>query len=264
MSSFIIAFAMYSRIPMPKVAWNEKNMKYAICYFPLVGGVIGVLETGIFWLCHKLDCSMILRGILLTAIPLLVTGGIHMDGFLDTVDARSSYGDRERKLEILKDPHTGAFAMIKGILYLLLQVGFFCELSWKGIFYYSWIFVLSRGMSGYALASFQGAKTTGLLTSFAEGADKKVVRIIMILYYTGGLVAMMMAGALWLDTGSARWLLFCVGVILSTLGTFLYYRCFSYREFHGITGDLAGYFLQLVELVTLMVCVFIEKVCVWF
>lgn len=264
MSSLIIAFAMYSRIPMPKVDWNEKNMKYAICYFPLIGVVIGGLEILIFWICNRMECSEILRGVLLTALPLIITGGIHMDGFLDTVDARSSYGDREKKLEILKDPHTGAFAIIKGILYLLLQVGFFCELSWKGVCYFAWVFVLSRGMSGYALASFKGAKDTGLLASFAKEADKNVVRITMLLYYAVGYIAMLTIGALWLDAGSLQWMLYGMGIFLSTLAVFGYYRFFSYREFHGITGDLAGYFLQLLELVTLIICVFAEKVYLWF
>ena len=56
----------------------------------------------------------------MTALPVLVSGGIHTDGFIDTVDALSSYGDKEKKLEILKDPHTGAFAIIGAIMYYLL------------------------------------------------------------------------------------------------------------------------------------------------
>ena len=262
MSSFIIAFAMYSKIPMPKVDWNEKNMKYAICYFPLIGVVIGGLEVLIFWVCERLQCSEILRGILLTIIPLLVTGGIHMDGFLDTVDARNSYGDKDKKLEILKDPHTGAFAIIKGIMYLLMQVGFFYELSWKGVFYFSWIFLLSRGMSGYALATFRGARTSGLLASFAKGADKKAVRFTMIVYYLVGIIGMSITGECVLDISSWKWVYYVAAMLLSTLCTFAYYRFFSYREFDGITGDLAGYFLQLVELAALITCVFIEKVCI--
>ena len=53
-------------------------------------------------------------------LPLLVTGGIHLDGFLDVADARSSHQSRARKLEILKDSHVGAFAVIAMGCYLLL------------------------------------------------------------------------------------------------------------------------------------------------
>ncbi|MDE6738305.1 MAG: adenosylcobinamide-GDP ribazoletransferase, partial [Lachnospiraceae bacterium] len=45
-NSFIIAVAMYSKIPMPKVEWNQKNMKYVLCFFPVIGLVIGALLYG--------------------------------------------------------------------------------------------------------------------------------------------------------------------------------------------------------------------------
>lgn len=78
-----------------------------------------------------------------TVLPILLTGGIHMDGFMDTMDALHSYQDRERKLEILKDSHVGAFACLSLIcemflyaaaLFFLLEerqmlflgIGFFC------------------------------------------------------------------------------------------------------------------------------------------
>lgn len=257
MSSCIIAFAMYSKIPMPKIDWNEKNMKYAICYFPLIGVVIGLMEIGCFSFCDYLKIGTLLRSILLTVIPVLVTGGIHMDGYLDTVDARSSYGDRVKKLEILKDPHAGAFAMIKGIFYIILQIGFFSEISKYGIIMLSAGFVFSRALSGLALATFKGAKETGLLASFAKGADKRIVRITMIAYVIAATSALC-ASAIRVGTmESGVIVLMMLAVCVSVFG---YYRYFSYQEFGGITGDLAGYFLQFIELSFLIMIVLIEKV----
>ena len=57
-----------------------------------------------------------------------------MDGFLDTVDARSSCQDRQRKLEILKDPHTGAFAVIGGGVYLLIYAAVFSTLKERDVY----------------------------------------------------------------------------------------------------------------------------------
>ena len=262
MKSCIIAFAMYSQIPMPKVEWNEKNMKYVICYFPLIGVVIAALELLVFFICEQLQIGSLLRGILLTIVPIMITGGIHMDGFLDTVDARNSYADREKKLEILKDPHAGAFAIIKGIVYCLLQVGFFSEVTFSGLVFLSVVFVFSRALSGFALANFKGAKETGLLASFAGGADKKVVSFAMIGYGIVGLIGLF--GLLFYSGMQMENLILIVGICISCLLTFAYYHFFSYREFHGITGDIAGYFLQLVELTTLITCVIIEKVGPWF
>ena len=123
--SFVIAFSMYSRIPMPRMDWTEERMRYALCFFPLIGAVIGAVEIATFALCEILGAGVLFRTCLLTAVPLLITGGIHMDGYLDVTDARHSYGEREKKLAILKDPHTGAFAIIGLGLYLLLYAGAF-------------------------------------------------------------------------------------------------------------------------------------------
>ena len=126
--SFVIAFSMYSRIPMPRMDWTEERMRYALCFFPLIGAVIGAVEIATFALCEILGAGVLFRTCLLTAVPLLITGGIHMDGYLDVTDARHSYGEREKKLAILKDPHTGAFAIIGLGLYLLLYAGAVSEL----------------------------------------------------------------------------------------------------------------------------------------
>ena len=118
--SICVAFSMYSKIPMPRVEWNEKNMKYAMCFFPLVGAVIGGLMLLVRFLCGRFGFNTSVYAVVMTALPVLVSGGIHTDGFIDTVDALSSYGDKEKKLEILKDPHTGAFAIIGAVMYYLL------------------------------------------------------------------------------------------------------------------------------------------------
>ena len=126
---FWIACSMYSRFPVPQTRWTRAGMKYALCFFPLVGAAIGACVCLMAWLARKLSLGSVAFAGIGTALPLLLTGGIHMDGFLDTVDARSSCQPRERKLEILKDPHTGAFAIIGCGVYLLLYGSAFSELG---------------------------------------------------------------------------------------------------------------------------------------
>ena len=126
--SLAIGVAMYSKIPMPRVEWNEKNMKYAMCFFPLVGVVTGILEVilGNALLVYT-SCGTLFFAGVMTLLPVLVNGGIHMDGFLDTMDALNSYGSREKKLEILKDSRTGAFAVIGFGLYLVASLALWSE-----------------------------------------------------------------------------------------------------------------------------------------
>ena len=89
---------MYSKIPMPPADWEKENMKYALCFFPWVGLVIGAVSTVLFWLLEKIGAGNVFRAAVLTAVPVLVTGGIHLDGYLDTMDALSSWREKQRRL----------------------------------------------------------------------------------------------------------------------------------------------------------------------
>ena len=121
--SLIQAFSTYSAIPAPETKWDEDSMKYALAFFPLVGAVIGAAEYGAYLLLVYLNSGALLTAAVLTALPLFLTGGIHMDGFLDACDALHSWRDREEKLRIMKDPHAGAFAVISCGIYLILYLG---------------------------------------------------------------------------------------------------------------------------------------------
>ena len=132
--SLLIALSTYSAVPVPQLDWNEKNMRYAICFFPAVGVLCGAA----LWLWAVLAQATGMSGVLFAAIaaclPILVTGGIHMDGYLDTVDALSSHQTREKKLAIMKDANCGAFAVIYGGVYLLAYAALPTRCSPRGIF----------------------------------------------------------------------------------------------------------------------------------
>lgn len=235
--SFVIAFSMYSRIPMPQVEWTKERMKYALCFFPLIGAVIGLLQMAVRLLSDALGFPLFGQ-LFPVVLPVLITGGIHMDGLLDVIDARASHMDTKKKLEILKDPHTGAFAMIGGGVYLLLYVMAFGEMKPGMIPAYGMIFMLTRALSGLAVVTFPLAKNSGLAASFSNAAHKRTVGTVMMVYvlaaelliwYLGGFIAAAVS--------------FFVSILV-----YIYYYTMAKREFGGITGDLAGYFLQLCEL----------------
>ena len=92
LQTIAVAFAMFSALPVPQFDWNEKNMRYALCAFPLIGAVIG----GAWCLCGVLPLPAMAKAAGFCLLPVWVTGGIHLDGYADTCDALSSYGDRER------------------------------------------------------------------------------------------------------------------------------------------------------------------------
>ncbi len=237
MGSFVIAFSMYSRIPMPQVEWTRERMKYAMCFFPLIGAVIGVLQLLVYWACNRFGFSYFGK-LFPVILPILITGAIHMDGLLDVIDARSSHMETERKLEILKDPHTGAFAIIGCGVYLLLYAAVFGELRPNMLPAFGMIFILTRALSGLAVVTFPMAKKSGLAASFSGAAHKRTVGIVMILYLLIGEVG------IWYFSG----ILAAAIVFLIASLVYWYYYTMAKREFGGITGDLAGYFLQICEL----------------
>lgn len=241
LNSMFIAFATYSRLPVPNVDWDSKYMKYSICYFPLVGVPIAVLEILAWYVSNAFGWAETFRSALMVAIPLIVTGGIHLDGYCDTSDAMNSYQPKEIKLEILKDSHIGAFALIKTITYIVLYFGAVSNLKdLKSVTIYGIIFCMERALSGLSVVNFKNARGDGMLYSFSSVAEKRVVNITMVCYLA---VCVTLMGVL-------NWKSCIVNVALSVV-IFAYYRKMSYKTFGGITGDLAGYFLQICELVLL-------------
>ena len=238
LETIAVAFSMFSAIPMPQFGWNERNMRYSLCAFPLIGAVIALCLWGWGKLCLFLALPEILRGAGLCLLPVLITGGIHLDGFCDTWDALSSHADPAKKQEILKDPHVGAFAVIHLCLYFM---GTFA--LWSALPVYQPVvillsFCLSRSLSGLAVAAFPLAKGTGLAHTFATAADKQAVTMILTILSAALILAMGMLGM-----GGSGWL-----AAVAALLVFAHYRTMARRQFGGLSGDLAGWFLQTAEL----------------
>lgn len=244
--SFVVAFSIYSKIPMPRFVWESEDMRYHLCFFPWVGAVIGGAEYLWYWICDRYGLGTFFFVALAMAIPVLITGGFHLDGFMDTCDGLHSYQDREKKLEILKDPHIGAFAVICLAVYLILGAGFLGELyeriSGPGeIALLCMSFFLSRCLSGISVVTMRGAKEKGMLQTFSETAGKKKVGLILGIQLV--LCALVMLLMCWYQG---------LAVIGAVLCAYLYYWYKSKKEFGGITGDLAGYFVSLSELMALI------------
>ena len=234
--SLLIALSTYSAVPVPQLDWNEKNMRYAICFFPAVGVLCGAA----LWLWAVLAQATGMSGVLFAAIaaclPILVTGGIHMDGYLDTVDALSSHQTREKKLAIMKDANCGAFAVIRLCSYFAAYFALCGCVAFTPRVGVLWTLALvgERALSGLAVAAFPLAKNTGLAHTFATAADRVRVRQVL-----AALCAMLAVGL----TALGGWAL-----VVAAGCAFARYYVVAKKQFGGVTGDLAGWFLQKAEL----------------
>lgn len=232
---------MYSRIPMPKVEWSAENRKFALVFFPFIGAVIGCLLLLWSWLRDILEINTVLFSAIACVIPILVSGGIHLDGFCDVIDAQSSCAPREKKLVIMSDSHIGAFAAIGLCVYFILQFGLFsCVNTLKTSAIVALGYTLSRTLSALAAITFKSAKSEGSLQNFVKPADKTTSIIVLSIF-----LVLICAGMLFVD------LIYGAAALAAAAAAFVFYRVFSYRNFGGITGDLAGFFLQICELAVL-------------
>jgi adenosylcobinamide-GDP ribazoletransferase len=240
---------MFSRIPMPKVEWEAKNMRYALGALPLVGCVIGAVLFGWGWLGNTLSFGAPLFAAGMTLLPLLITGGIHMDGFCDTVDALSSHASQERKREILKDSHVGAFAVIATSAYLLAYFALCTELlrDRNSLLLACMIPVVARAASGFVSVCSQ-LDGTGLLHAMRGAAEHTTVGIALSVWFVACAVTSVMlvpiAGAVMTVAAVV-----CAAAVSRM----------SKKQFGSMSGDLSGYLVRAGELSMLAALVFVQK-----
>lgn len=232
-----VAFSLYSRIPMPRFQWREEDMKHNLVFFPLVGLVVGALAFTVAWIADLAQLNVLTRVAIVSAVPLIVTGGFHVDGFMDVEDALRSYKSREEKLAILKDPHIGAFAVICLASFGLLWCASLSVIveNLRAMAAFALFFYVVRALSGALALRLRPARKDGMLR--AETAKAGAVDFWLLT--SQALLGTVAAIAVDWRVGLAA----ALGVLVFT-GR---YKRLCYREFGGVTGDTAGYYVTVAE-----------------
>ncbi|HJB15639.1 MAG TPA: adenosylcobinamide-GDP ribazoletransferase [Candidatus Blautia excrementipullorum] len=250
-NSFKIAFAMFSKIPMPQAEWTKENMKYMFCFFPVIGAVIAAAVFALDWISRRIGIAEGFRTVILVLVPVFITGGIHVDGLLDTADALSSWQERERRLEILKDSHAGAFAVIAGCVYFLCCYGAYSQIGTDhaALCVVCLVYVVSRCFSGLGVVLLPKAKESGTVAEFSRKAEDRPVRNTLIVYLVILAAAMLRIHPVLGGTA-----------FLAAFLIFLYYRHMALKFFGGTTGDLSGFFLCVCEAGTAVVIALVSAI----
>ena len=249
----IIAFSLYSKIPMPAQVWDDDCAERAISFLPFIGIVIGALSYMMLMLAGALGLPVFFTTVALTLIPVLVTGGFHLDGFLDVQDALHSYQPGEKKLEIMKDPHIGAFAVISAGELLLVWMGFLylavSTYAYSGdlslMYLYCISFVPARALCAFTSIIFTKARKDGLLNMETKKSRRGDL-VFLILQGAAAIAAMLFI--------NLKVTLLAIAVMLIHLAL---YRRLCIRNFGGVTGDTAGFFVVSAEtalLILLGIC----------
>ena len=231
--AYTMCQSMFCAIPCPWKIWDEKAKSKMLLFLPAVGLEIGVLWAALAWVCAFLRLPALVTGLILCAYPYIVTGFIHLDGYMDVTDAVKSWRDLERRRKILKDSHVGSFAVIGIVLLMLTQFAFFASVPVNTNFLIL-IFVpaVSRCCSALAVTGLKPMSTS-------QYADQKKPK--------SHLVVLGMMLAIFLAAG----FLFCGKYGFALVGCLIGYGlalCRGYKSLDGMNGDISGYALTIGEL----------------
>ncbi|MEA4926239.1 MAG: adenosylcobinamide-GDP ribazoletransferase [Syntrophomonadaceae bacterium] len=238
MQAFLAALGFLTRIPVPlNTSDDPRTLSRSIIFFPVVGGIIGALTAGLYLVAGAYLPRSVM-GVLLVALPLFITGGIHFDGLMDTCDGLFSGRSRERSLEIMRDSRVGSMGVMAGILNVMLRYSILVELP--GAILPALLVgqaVTGRWVMTMALHFFPYARKDGLGQGFT--ADKRIINIAL-----GSLLALLI---IWLTTGAAGMLIALTAVVLSLL-----IAVWAARKLGGLTGDVYGALNEVAENIFLL------------
>ena len=247
MRDFLQALSFLTILPFGQGSSVEgKRLARSMAFFPLVGLVIGlILAIAYFLLLFLLPKAFVLW--LTIGLLALLTRGLHLDGFADTMDGLASGGSKERILEVMRDSRIGAFGVIS-LIFLIggkyLALDQISNVSLPS----SLILMVVMGRNSMVLVCFRSPYARpgeGLAKPFTENLGYRETALSLAMAF----------GIAFLAVGVKGILVF-LGIVLFSLG----YRFFFIKKLGGVTGDVLGGANELSELLSLIFLVILEPI----
>lgn len=250
MNSFLIGLQFLTRINIVKQSvWTEQSFGASVKYFPLVGAVLGIILAAILWAINFLTAGNLplMTGALGFALMIILTGGIHCDGLMDSADGLFSGREREKILDIMKDSRAGAFGVVSMILVAAIDIATLTELArlscwWLVVGIYS-APIIGRLMMVVTIGAFPYARPEGLGKAFAKFTTRRTI-ILAAVEATLLLLPLIFVSEMFFLCAAAATLIALVVTIK--------FARFSTEKIGGVTGDIYGAVTTLAELSALI------------
>lgn len=235
LKGLFLSFQFFTSLPIRKqFSMNHQTVTAMYMTLPIISLLMGGTTALLLFLNEEyLHFSTFLLAVIIVVANIVMTGGLHLDGWIDMSDAYFSYQDRERRLEILSDSRVGAFGAISLVVMILLKVTFIHEVLRNDIYVVMIYFIIIPLLSRLALLIYfltmKNVKDTGLAAYFkSQVLSKKVwvsialsfLLIIFITYYFKNVQVF--------------------GLFFFMVLFVLLYRKWTKKNFGGMTGDLVG------------------------
>jgi adenosylcobinamide-GDP ribazoletransferase len=219
------------------VSFDEAACGRATVFFPVAGAILGAVMAALVWVAGPYLPHQLLASLLIF-IMVVLTGGIHLDGFMDSIDGLFSGRPRENKLEIMRDSRVGAFGVIGVICLLLLKFNLLAGISYHVLIkLLIAVPALSRWNMSFAVVVFPYARPAGLGTIYKEYSGIK--ELIWASFLAAAITGLVLG---------------VYGVLLMILGAVITYLLGIKitKELGGLTGDTYGFISELSEVMMLL------------
>lgn len=239
--NFLAALSFLTIIPMPRRREvSPEQLGGSIVYFPVVGIIIGLILAGLYWLLHFVLPSAVVSVLLIICLVVL-TGGLHLDGFADTCDGIAAHKTPEVRREVMRDSRAGALGVVGVCCLLIVRYVSLSSLP-ESLMMVTLVLmpVVGRWAMVYAIFAHPYARPSGLGKVFKQAASRRRLAIAT-------LVALAVVIALARLPGLAVML----GVWAIVVAMAAYLRV----KFSGLTGDTYGAINEVAEVsVLILVC----------
>lgn len=230
-----MALGMFTALPVPWRPWDESARGWMLATLPLVGAALGLLWAGLSLLARAILPASLAAAVV-AALPFLLTGCIHLDGFMDACDALLSWRPLEERLRILKDPHAGSFAVAGAAMLMLFSYAAAQGVPAERLRALALVPVLSRCGSALCVLTMkplEHSEYRGMDGAAAQrGCAATLAALTLIL------------GGLWLGRAALALLVEAAAYALAML--------WAARTLGGVSGDLAGFALTISECAALV------------
>jgi adenosylcobinamide-GDP ribazoletransferase len=243
--SFVAAFRFLTVIPLPlRREPTGEEVGRSLVYFPVVGLLIGLLLAGINWVLRLFVPDGIVNALLIVAM-VLVSGALHIDGFIDTCDGLAGNKPPQERWKVMKDSRAGAFGIAGAVLLLLVK---FAALSAIPVHLLAATLVLtpvvSRWAMVYAIRAYPYALESGLGTVFKRAANCPMLTVASIFTLAVSLLLVWWAGISYYFAAALA-IVAVVWLVTVIWGTYMRHK------FAGLTGDSYGAVNEMAELAAL-------------
>ena len=233
-TGFFMAWGMFCAIPCPCKIWDEEARSLSLVCLPFVGLIIGAIWALLGFAFSLLNLGLF-AAVFMAILPYLLTGFIHLDGFMDCCDAILSRRDLAERQRIMKDSHTGAFAVICVCILMLVCTSAFSLFEFKTKYMALLLIpVASRACAGLAVMSLRPIGHSSYAGNFDKNVktSNKVACIIILL--CACVLAIVLFGVYGISTIATA-----AGYGLAVL--------YGYKQLGGMSGDISGYSLTIAE-----------------